>query len=103
MRHFHEKLREQHGIELSYSWVKQALQGSGLVARERQRGVKYSPKQRKVGDRAVPEQEIDFDANRVLQDDTHKKVHIAVIRHQSMQKRDGPRAEHRSKIGTLFA
>jgi transposase len=33
VRHFHEKLREQHHIELSYSWVKQALQGAGLVAR----------------------------------------------------------------------
>ena len=25
--HFHEKLREKHGIELSYTWVKTALQG----------------------------------------------------------------------------
>src|SRR5580700_10537281 len=39
VRHFHEKLREQHQIELSYSWVKQALQGAGLVARGRKRGV----------------------------------------------------------------
>ena len=36
--HFHEKLREQEGIQLSYSWVKQALQGAGLVARKRKRG-----------------------------------------------------------------
>ena len=33
VRHFHEKLREVEGIRLSYSWVKQALQGAGLVAR----------------------------------------------------------------------
>lgn len=33
VRHFHEKLQEEHGIDLSYSWVKQALQGAGLVAR----------------------------------------------------------------------
>jgi transposase len=26
VRHFHEKLREEHAIELSYIWVKQALQ-----------------------------------------------------------------------------
>src|ERR1700758_3951145 len=39
VRHFHEKLREQHQIEVSYSWVKSALQGAGLVARQRQRGV----------------------------------------------------------------
>src|SRR4051812_43319253 len=32
-RHFHEKLREEHAIQLSYSWVKQALQGAGLVTR----------------------------------------------------------------------
>ena len=33
IRHFHEKLREEHGIELSYTWVQKALQGAGLVAR----------------------------------------------------------------------
>ena len=38
VKHFHEKLREEHGIRLSYSWVKQALQGAGLVARSRKRG-----------------------------------------------------------------
>src|SRR5437762_9226285 len=37
MRHFHEKLREEHGIELSYTFVKKALQGAGLVARGRKR------------------------------------------------------------------
>ena len=39
VRHFHEKLGEQHEIDLSYSWVKSVLQGAGLVARQRQRGV----------------------------------------------------------------
>jgi hypothetical protein len=39
VRHFHEKLVEEHGIELSYTWVKAALQGAGLVARGRKRGV----------------------------------------------------------------
>ena len=39
VQHFHEKLAAEHGIELSYSWVKQALQGAGLVGRERKRGV----------------------------------------------------------------
>jgi transposase len=38
IRHFHEKLKEQHGIELSYTWVQQALQGAGLVARRAKRG-----------------------------------------------------------------
>jgi hypothetical protein len=39
VRHFYEKLREQHEIDVSYSWVKSALQAAGLVARQRQRGV----------------------------------------------------------------
>ena len=39
MRHFHEKLRAEHQIELSYTWVKLALQGAGLVEGGRKRGV----------------------------------------------------------------
>jgi transposase len=38
IRHFHEKLWEEHKIELSYTWVQKALQGSGLVAKQRRRG-----------------------------------------------------------------
>src|SRR3990172_6018052 len=38
VRHFHEKLREEHGIALSYTWVKLALQGAGLVRTRRKRG-----------------------------------------------------------------
>src|SRR6266545_4777531 len=33
VRHFHEKLRGEHGIHLSYTWVKAALQGAGELAR----------------------------------------------------------------------
>ena len=39
VRHFHEKLQEQHNLHLSYVWVKLALQGAGLVAKGRKRGV----------------------------------------------------------------
>ena len=39
VRHFHEKLGEEHAITLSYTWVKSVLQGAGLGARQRQRGV----------------------------------------------------------------
>lgn len=39
LRHFHEKLEEEHDIHLSYAWVKLALQGAGLVAKGRKRGV----------------------------------------------------------------
>jgi hypothetical protein len=33
IKHFHEKLKEEHGIALSYQWVKVALQMAGLVAK----------------------------------------------------------------------
>ena len=39
VRHFQEKLQHEHQIELSYTWVKLALQGAGLVRRGRKRGV----------------------------------------------------------------
>jgi transposase len=35
VRHFHEKLVEEHGIKLSYQWVKCALQTAGLVEQRR--------------------------------------------------------------------
>lgn len=39
VRHFHEKLGEKHAIDLSYSWVKHALQGAGLVKKAARRGL----------------------------------------------------------------
>src|SRR5215813_15217318 len=50
VRHFHEKLREEHGIHYSYTWVKKALQTSGLVATRRQRG----PHRRRRPRRPIP-------------------------------------------------
>jgi len=38
VKHFVEKLHEQHQIQLSYTWVKTALQTAGLVERQRKRG-----------------------------------------------------------------
>lgn len=38
VRHFHEKLTSEHGIKLSYTWVKKALQTAGLVKPSRKRG-----------------------------------------------------------------
>ena len=38
IRHFHEKLREEHDIDLSYTWVQKALPGAGLVAKRHKRG-----------------------------------------------------------------
>jgi transposase len=47
VRHFHEKLVEEHGIELSYTWVKLMLQGAGLVAKRKQRGVHRKRRERR--------------------------------------------------------
>ena len=69
VRHFHEKLREEHGIELSYSWVKQALQGAGLVARSRRRGAHRKRRPR----RPLPGMllHIDGSTHRWFQDDRY--------------------------------
>lgn len=37
-RHFHEIVRREHGITLSYSYVKQALQQAGLLGKRQARG-----------------------------------------------------------------
>ena len=47
VRHFHEKLRAEHQIGLSYTWVKQALHGAGLVPRGRKRGVHRKRRERR--------------------------------------------------------
>jgi transposase len=38
IRHFHQIAQREHGVTLSYSFVKQALQAAGLVAKRRPRG-----------------------------------------------------------------
>jgi transposase len=69
VRHFHEKLEEQHQITLSYSWVKQALQGAGLVPRRKKRG----PHRRRRPRRALPGMmlHIDGSKHRWFQDDRY--------------------------------
>ena len=69
VRHFHEKLKEMEGIQLSYSWVKQALQGAGLVARRRKRG----PHRRRRPRRPLPGMllHIDGSKHRWFQDDRY--------------------------------
>ncbi len=47
VRHFHEKLVEEHGIRLSYTWVKRALQGAGLVNKAPKRGVHRRRRERR--------------------------------------------------------
>jgi len=38
VQHFHEKLRDEHGIHFSYTWVKTALQEAGLVSKRKKPG-----------------------------------------------------------------
>ena len=47
VRHFHEKLGEDHQIGLSYTWVKQALQAASLVKRKARRGVHRKRRERR--------------------------------------------------------
>jgi transposase len=47
VQHFYEKLQEEHHIELSYTWVKQALQGAGLVKRGSKRGPHRKQRERR--------------------------------------------------------
>jgi hypothetical protein len=42
-------LEAEHGIDLSYTWVKQALQGAGLVGRGRKRGAHRKRRERRCG------------------------------------------------------
>ena len=67
IRHFHEKLREEHAIELSYTWVQKALQGAGLVAKRHKRG----PHRRRRPRRPMPGMllHIDGSKHRWLNDD----------------------------------
>lgn len=47
VQHFHEKLREKHQIQLSYTWVKRALQMAGLVKKSRKRGIHRRRRERR--------------------------------------------------------
>jgi transposase len=67
VRHFHEKLREVHRIEVSYTWVYQALTGAGLVVKRRRR----APHRRRRERRPLPGMllHIDGSKHRWFQDD----------------------------------
>ena len=90
VKHFHEKLGEEHGIGLSYSWVKAALQTAGLVGRRRRRG----PHRKKRPRRPLPGMLLHLDASRhawlptaggpmddllVLMDDATSQVYGAAL------------------------
>jgi transposase len=60
VQHFHELLAERHGITLSYSWVKKALQTAGLVPVGRRRGAHRRRRER----RPLPGMLLHLDASR---------------------------------------
>jgi transposase len=47
VRHFHEKLREEHGVLYSYTCIKRLLQGAGLVVKARKRGLHRRQRERR--------------------------------------------------------
>jgi len=88
VRHFHEKLVAEHDIQLSYTWVKLALQGAGLVKKGRKRGVHRKRRPR----RPLPGMLLHIDASQhqwfcdhrwydlvVILDDATSKVYYAQL------------------------
>ena len=59
VRHFHEVLQRDHGVGLSYSGVKKALQTAGLVPQGRKRG----PHRRRRERRPLPGMVLHIDAS----------------------------------------
>jgi transposase len=88
IRHFHEKLRDKHAIELSYSWVQKALQGAGLVAKRHKRG----PHRRRRPRRPLPGMLLHIDGSKhqwfnddrwydliVIMDDATSEIYYAQL------------------------
>jgi hypothetical protein len=88
VRHFHEKLVDEHKIELSYTWVKLALQGAGLVEKETKRGVHRKKRER----RPIPGMLLHIDGSKhewfqdgrwhdliVILDDANSEVYYAQL------------------------
>jgi len=88
VKHFHEKLVEQHKIDLSYTWVKKALQGAGLIDKEAKRGVHRKKRER----RPIPGLLLHIDASKhqwfqdeqwhdliVIMDDATSEVYYAQL------------------------
>ena len=73
--HFHEKLTREHDIDLSYTWVKAALQGAGLVAREPKRGVHRKRRER----RPLPGMMLHIDGSRHQWFQDHRWYDLIVV------------------------
>jgi transposase len=47
VQHFYEKLTEEHGVQISYSWTKHVLQEAGIVKKARGRGKYHRQRERR--------------------------------------------------------
>lgn len=47
VQHFYEKLTEEHGVQISYSWTLQILQTAGIVEKSRGRGRYFRKRERR--------------------------------------------------------
>ena len=54
VKHFHEKLVDEHGIRRSYTWTKNALQAAGKVRKAKRRGEHRRRRPRKPRHDAAP-------------------------------------------------
>ncbi len=88
VRHFQEKLVEEHDIELSYTWVYQALVGAGLVQKRMKRG----PHRRRRPRRPLPGMLLHIDGSKhrwfkddqwfdllVILDDANSEIYYAQL------------------------
>ncbi|MCO5067277.1 MAG: ISNCY family transposase [Kiritimatiellae bacterium] len=87
VKHYHEQLLEKHRIKLSYTWVKAALQGAGLVPKERRR----TPHRKKRERKPVPGMMLFMDGSPhewirgqrhdliLVMDDAHNEVYWAEL------------------------
>ena len=86
VRHFHEKLVGEHGIQISYTWVKKALQAAGLARKAKGRG----PHRKRRPRRPLPGMMLHIDASKhqwfqddrwhdfiVVMDDANSEIYYA--------------------------
>jgi transposase len=99
LRHFHEKLGSQHQIGLSYSWVKGVLQGAGLVARGRKRGVHRKRRPR----RPLPGMLLHIDGSRHQWFQDERGYDLIVILDDATSEIDYAQLVEEESTGTVMA